>query len=129
MTQKQPPSQSSSQEEQRQIIVQLQTTFIKASDLQVNLILQGLTQKAEEVGQKNRRLLKKIDELIQQLLNQWRTNAQSAISEGKKRNQALQKAIRNIKNKIDTAQNVVKALGKLDDAINTAKDILKKLAV
>ena len=119
---------TTSSEEQRQIIGQLQITSSKGNDLRVGLLLADNASDAEKVQKTNRGLEREIDKLIAHLLDQWGVDAGSVIEEGRKRNRQLQGMIRDIENQIDVANKVIKAIGFIDDAIATAKKILVKLA-
>lgn len=106
----------------------LQTTLGKGQKLEIRLRLTGEGASADEVAKRNRALSKKIDRLIRDAMNEWTGGAAAFEKEIKSSNRRLQAAIRDIKKKIKVAENVVKALGYIDDAIQVAAKIAAVVA-
>jgi hypothetical protein len=97
--------------------------------LEVTLRLQGKPDDADKVQKKNKALSDQIDVLIGKLMDDWVATADPLVSRVRKGSAQVQAAINDIKQKVDVAQNVVKALGALDDAIAVAKTALAAAAI
>ena len=113
-----------SEAKKEEIIDTFLVTKKKGSRLQITLRFQGRKAEADEVGKQNKRLSSSIDKLIAQSMRQWRGSASQIIADRKKGNAKLQASIKDIKVKKKVAENVVKALGYIDDAIETAAKLV-----
>lgn len=96
----------------------------KGFRLEITLRFQGKAAEADEVKAKTRKLSRKIDDLLVRAMEDWLGNAAALIKTMKNTNAKLQASIRDIKKRIKVAQNVVKAIGFLDDAIDVAVKLL-----
>ena len=98
----------------------LQGTYFKGQNLEFILGLKGDTAKANEVKLKNNELKSLIDNLLLDYMQNWTDDATATTNNIKLKNNELQLEITKIrKNKI-YANNVVIALGLIDDVIAIA---------
>ena len=104
-----------------EIIQRLLVTKQKAISMKVRLLLRDKKDDAKKVRKKSRALSRQIDKLLGQVMDEWQDQGTKIIKEIKTVNSALQKSITNIKKNVKTAQNIVKAIGLIDDAIAIAK--------
>ena len=113
-----------SAQNKEKLIDTLLETKRKGHRLQITLKFQNNLTKAKTVGDKCRTLSSKIDKLIAQSMRQWLGSASKIIAERKKGNTKLQATINDIKKKKNIANNVVKAVGFIDDAIEAAAKLI-----
>ena len=109
-----------SRDAKRRALRRLAKTKEKAQRLEFELRVQGLDEDAKKVDSKTRKLTKRIDELLKKTMEEWMGNAAQVEADLKTNNEKLQKSIRDIKNKVRTAKNIVKAIGFIDDAVSIA---------
>jgi hypothetical protein len=83
--------------------------------------LQGKPDEADKIRPGNTRLSREIDILIGQMMDEWLGDADRTMKDLTAVNAKLEAAVAEIKKQINVAQNVVKALGLLDDAVAIAK--------
>jgi hypothetical protein len=112
------------QEEKEAILDQHLICSRKADHLEITLIFQGKTDEAEQVGDKNKLLRDEIDALLGSLMDEWLGQAELVGHDLRLANTNLQRRIKDIKDKINVAENVVKALGYIDDVIRIAKKLV-----
>jgi hypothetical protein len=109
------------------LIRSLQATRNKGDELEIELLIAGRDAEAGQVREATDRLSKQIRRLITAAKKSWRGQADALLKDMKKRNASLQAAIRDIKKKIKIAENVVKAVGFVDDAVEVAAKALAPL--
>ena len=107
----------------------LQNTRNKGDELEIELLLKGRTAEAKKVREATDRLSKQIRKLINAAKKIWRGQAQALEKDMRKRNANLQGTIRDIKKKVKIAQNVVKAVGFIDDAVALAAKVMAKAPI
>jgi hypothetical protein len=109
----------------RELIQKTRESIRKGDDLEVELIFKGKKDEAEKIRKETDKLIEKNKALIASLMEEWLGTA--AEIEGKMEivNTGLEAVIQDIKEDIEIAKNVVKALGYLDDAIGIAVKLLK----
>ncbi|MFQ5667816.1 MAG: hypothetical protein ACE5I7_15495 [Candidatus Binatia bacterium] len=115
-----------SQPDKRQFINQLIASRNKGNVLELELIIQGKKKEAAKVHKATRKLSRRIDDMIAAAMRTWRLQASVFVNDMQKRNAALQAKIRDVKNKIKIAENVVKAVGVLDEAAALAAKAVGK---
>jgi hypothetical protein len=111
------------EENKQEVITRLLIGKQKAHKLETSLRFKGKGEEADKVAQKASELSNQIDTLLAQVLEDWLGQTDAIIQEVKTANTALQQSIRKIQQGVKTAENLVKALGFLDDLIATATQI------
>jgi len=111
------------QESKQEVIQRLLVGNQKAQILEISLRFKGKGDEADKVAQKASELSSRIDALLSQVLEDWLGQADAIIQEVKDANTSLQQSIRKIKQGVKTTENLVKAIGFLDDLIATATKI------
>jgi len=119
---------SVSQKDKEALIDSLLEASRKAIRLKLALKFQGKDAEAETVSDKKDALSDEIDRLIAGQMRAWNTSAAGHLATIGSANKKLQRAIREVKSAINTAQAVVKAIGYLDEAIAVAAEVAKKIA-
>ena len=107
----------------QQIIQNLLVTKQKSHNLEMTLRFKGQTQQADLVAAKTQELTAEIDTLLVKLLDEWLTESVGVVGEIRSGNTRLQTSIRKVSQGVQTAQNIVKAIGFVDDAIAIAARI------
>lgn len=102
------------------ILVELKKTRAKGETAELELIMQGKDAEAVKVRQATNRLTRRIDDLLAAMMRDWLGQAATLQDDLRRRNARLQGCIRDIQNKIEIAENVVKATGMLDEAAKLA---------
>ena len=113
-----------SRDEKQRAIHALITSRSKGDSLELQLLMQGEAEAAARVRAATRRLSRKIDALIAAAMHTWRGRADALEDEMRRRNARLQARIRDIRNEIQVAENVVRATGLLDEAAWLASRLL-----
>ena len=106
------------------IVQKLLITNQKATALRTRLLIQGETDKADEVQIKGKQLANEIEKLLAEMMSNWAGNADALVQDITGLNTNLQSTINNVKERSKTAQQVVKAVSLIDDAISIAKSFL-----
>lgn len=104
------------QAQKEKVIGDLMAARRQGQFAEIDLRFQGKTDKAEKVWQGHRRLSTEIDILIGLAMDEWLGDAEREIGRLLKVNTRLEAAVAELKEEINTAQNVVKIIGFLDDA-------------
>jgi len=107
-----------------QIIDSLLVTLQRGQNLALRLKFEGKTVQYAELKQKNQKLMREIDEIIEQAMTDWIGNIANLNSEVKTANKRLQAAITSIKADKKKGENIVKAIGLIDDILEIAKAIV-----
>jgi hypothetical protein len=115
---------SMSQEEKEKVLDRLSITKRYAHKLEIRLRFKGDEDRAAKVRARSERLSKKIDKLLAALMTDWMGSSEVTTKSLETMNQDILAVIEEIKDEIDVAKKVVKALGYLDDAINIATKLL-----
>ena len=84
----------------------------------------GRSADAAKFDKRISRLQLEIDRLIQELLNDWTGSAAKLKDNLDAANAGLRDAIADIEQSVKTAQNVVKAIGYIDDVLAIAADLI-----
>jgi hypothetical protein len=90
---------------------------------EISLRVQNKTAEAETLRERNARLSTEIDTLLGRMMDEWLGSAAQTIQGLTAANAQLEAAVAGIKKQIAVAQNVVKAVGLLDDALAIAKKV------
>lgn len=110
-------------ESKQEVIQRLLIGKQKAHILETSLRFKGEGEEADKVAQKANELSNQIDILLAQVLGDWLGQTDAIVQEVKIANSSLQQSIRKIRQGVKSAQNLVKAIGFLDDLIATATQI------
>lgn len=110
------------------LIRSLQNTRNKGDALEVELLIQGKTADARKVRARTDKLSKEIRKLISAAKRSWRGRAEALERDIRSTNARLQRSIGRITRRIEVAQNVVKAVGFIDDAVKLAADLARAVA-
>lgn len=105
-------------------IQSMQVTLQRCQNLELIVRFRGDVHSASQIGAKNKVLRKQIDNLIIEAMKDWLKDAQEVTANIKTANKALQTSITNVKNKKAAGENIVKALGLVDDVISIAASLL-----
>lgn len=113
-----------SDEHKEDAIQNLLVTLQRSQNLELNLRFRNDIENVKEIAKKNKQLNKQIDKLIVEAMQEWLVDAQVITNKVKKANTNLQRAITNVKKKKKVAQNIVKAIGLVDDVLSIGKSLL-----
>ena len=113
----------SKQGEKLDVIKKLQAIRDKLDRLFLPLTFGGHADEAVKVEAKSQELGDQISDLLGQVIDEWVGSAQSVVDKLRKANDKLQANVREIEKDTDTAKNVVKLLGHVDDVIAIAAKV------
>ena len=85
---------------------------------------EGLADEAAQLARRKARLKLEIDGLLRDLLQSWIGVASVLKAQLDKSNKAVKAAVKEIEKNVKTAENIVKAIGYIDDAIKVAADLV-----
>ncbi len=115
-------------ESKQEMIQRLLVTKQKAHNLEIDLRFKGKNEDADEVAKKTTKLSRKIDKLLNAVINDWLVQKDEIIQGISKANTSLQKSIRQIQNDVETAKNIVNAIGYIDDVVVIAGQIASAIS-
>lgn len=110
-----------------QIIQSLLVAKQKAHMLEISLRFKGKPDEADQLSAKAGELSDQIDNLLSQLMSGWIGTANKILGDITKANAAIQSTIRDIQNDVHVAENIVKAIGYVDDIVVIASKIAAKM--
>lgn len=105
-------------------VAALMVTRQKATSLRARLLLQGEAEAAKKVAKRITKLDAKIEALLAKMMKSWASGASTRVGEIKSANKRIQTAIAAMKKKEKRAQQIVKAIGLIDDVIGLAAKFL-----
>ena len=111
-----------------EFVQRLLSTKQKASTLEMTLRFKGKKDEADQVKNSNAKLQSQIDILLGKIIDDWLAQGTQITDEIKGLNTKLQRSIASIQNNVNTAQNIVKAVGLIDDAVALAAKVAKSIA-
>jgi hypothetical protein len=117
-----------SEADKQQIIRRLLVAKQEAHSLEISLRFKGRNDQADQLAAKATKLSDTIDTLLGQVMVDWVVETQKIVSDIGQANVSLQSSIKEIQNGIKVAQNVVKALGYVDDVVAIAAKIAATVA-
>ena len=109
-----------SSDDKEESVRKLSITRQKAASLRARLKLLKENDKADEVSKRITKLDKRIEQLILAMMKAWKNNAKVRIEEIGQSNKRIQTAINGVKDRNKRAQQIVKAIGLIDDVIGIA---------
>jgi hypothetical protein len=113
-------------EENKRVLIQnIRKSIRNGDDLEVELLLKGKNEEAEKIRKKTDELVLENKALIAALMKEWLGTVAEIEGNLQNINAGLKAVIQDIKGDIEIAQNVVKAVGYIDDAIGIATKLLK----
>jgi len=111
-----------------EFVQRLLATKQKASALEITLRFKGEKEEANQVKESNSKLQSQIDKLLGMIIDDWSTQGAQITDEIKGLNTKLQRKIASIRNNVNRAQNIVKAVGLIDNAVALAANVAKVIA-
>ena len=112
-----------------EIINRLNVSLQKIQRLELILRLKGQATEAATLKVKRAELSEQIDKLIGAAMLEWIGAADVITADVKKANASLQQSTRKIRKGIETAKEVVKTLGYVDDVLGVAGKLAADLAL
>lgn len=115
-----PPNDASPSGDKPRPVLLLLEQKQTAGNLIFQLRLKGKNDEAEKLQQKCDELQDQIDELLKKSMQDWLDQAQKLQGDLQDAVKGLKKSVAEIKKNVQTAQNITKAIGFVDDAIRIA---------
>lgn len=112
------------EETKLEIVQRLLVTKQKAHSLEILLRFKGKGDQADDVAASAAELSNQIDALLGQIIDEWLAQSTEIVADLKKANETLQRSVTAIKKGVQTAQNIVKAIGIIDDAAALAGKVI-----
>ena len=122
------PTMAIAEETKLEIVQRLLVAKQRGNSLEITLKFKGDAEKANEVAVSTAELSKQIDILLAQIIEEWLAEGAEIVGEITQVNARLQRSITEITKGVQTAQNVVKAIGLIDDAIAIASRLAAAVA-
>jgi hypothetical protein len=110
------------------LIRKLQFVLSKTREAALRLRMAGEDDQSQEMMSKSDKLSDAIDGLIGQTMRDWSVNARGSIDKLKRASDSLQRSIKNIKDGIEVAKNVVRGLEKVDEFLEIAMEVTAAIA-
>lgn len=107
-----------------ELLDKMNATLGKITNVQVRLTLAGETELAGKMDSKRKALLKEINLLRGQVLDQWTASAVDITAKLQDANRSVQRRIRNIRNRVQVAENAIKIIAQIDDALVFVKRLV-----
>ncbi|MGJ8654498.1 MAG: hypothetical protein ACSHX8_14655 [Opitutaceae bacterium] len=106
------------------LLDKLSISYNRTNYLKILCEEEGLLDQALKLERRRSRLKLEIDALLRDLYQDWIGDAKSLKGNIDGSNKKLKEAIKDIEKKIKIAQNIVKAVGYIDDVIKVATDLV-----
>ena len=106
------------------VLKAMNSSLGKITNVQIRLTLAGEDALATEMDTRRKALLKQIETLQGQIADQWTVKATVLVQKLGVANATVQTRIRNIKNKVNIANNATKIIGQIDDALVFLKTVV-----
>ncbi len=113
------------EENKMTLIRNIRKCIRNGSDLEVELLLKGKNEEAKKVRKKTDELVAENKALIADLMKEWLGTVGEIEGNLQNINAGLKAVIQDIKKDIEIAENVVKAVGYIDDVTGIATKLLK----
>jgi hypothetical protein len=110
--------------EKNLLLDRLSVCYNRANYLMALCQEQALADEAARMGRRKARLKLEIDGLLRDLYEEWDGEAKALKTRLEDSNKAIDGAIKDIERKIKGAQNVVRAIGYIDNVIKIAADLI-----
>jgi hypothetical protein len=110
-------------ETKQEFVRRLRVTRDTGVDLEISLKFKGEFEEADKVAAATAALTRQIDKLLGQIIDEWLAQGLDIVAEITGVNASLEKSIDKINKDVETAQNVVKAIGFIDDAVAIAAKV------
>ena len=117
-----------SKQSKQEMIQRFLVTKQKAHNLEIDLRFKGKSEDADKVAKKTAELSGKIDALLVSVIDNWLGRKDVIIQGIKEANTSLQKSIRQIQNDVETAKNIERAIGYIDDVVVIAAKIASAIS-
>lgn len=111
------------EEDKKQVIRGLLVAKQEAHSVEISLRFKGQNGQADQIAAKAKKLSDAIDTLLGQVMRDWVVETEAVVGDIDQANVSLQSSIQEIQNGINVAQNIVKALGYVDDVVAIAAKI------
>lgn len=106
------------------VLSDMNSSLGKITNVKVRLKLAGEVALAKQMESRRKALLKQIDTLQGQIADQWTVEATVLTEKLRAANGKVQGRIRNIRNKVNVANNAVQIIGQIDEALVFLKTIV-----
>jgi hypothetical protein len=110
--------------EKLKVYRQLLASMSKGVQLAALLSEEGREDEAEEVARGNQKLAREVAKLRRSLTADWQGSARKVLKGIRAENAKLQRRIRKVERSLDTAQDIAKAVGYLDEVVGIARKVL-----
>jgi len=111
-------------EDKLAVLDAMNTSLGKITNVQIRLTLAGETALANQLDTHRKALLAQIEELQGKVADQWTVDAATLTEKLREANGDLQTRIRNIKNKVNVANNAIQIIGLVDGALSFLKTVV-----
>jgi hypothetical protein len=103
---------------------ELNATYSQLTNAKLRLEFAGKNDEADEVSGSAEKVRQEIDRLRGEVADRWTDDTQALIQEIRDCNSTVEGYIQEIQSDIQTAQNVVKLVGAVDDIIGRVKQVI-----
>lgn len=106
------------------VLNRMNSALGKITNVQARLTLAGEDALAKKMNTKRKALIKQIEILHGQIADQWTVKAATLVKKLSEANGKVQTRIRNIKKKVNVANNAVAIIGQIDGALKFLKTVV-----
>lgn len=110
------------------VLAAMNASLGKITNVKIRLQLAGEDELAKKTDTQRKALPKEIETLQGRVANQWTVKAATIEEMLRDANRKVQARTRNIKKKIEVANNAIEILGQIDEALEFLKTVAKKVA-
>lgn len=107
-----------------ELLDKMNATLGKVTNAQVRLTLAAEDELAAQMDAKRKALLAQINTLRGQVLDQWTVSADELTERLQGANRSVQRRIRNIRHRVDVADNAIKIIEQIDKALAFLKQLV-----
>ena len=106
------------------LLAEMNASYGELTSTRLQLRLDGKDDEAQQIQERRTKLRAEIDRIRGKAAEDWAAKADALAADVKAHNETVQGYINDIKNNIETAQNVVKLVGAVDDLVSRVRSVI-----
>ena len=108
-----------------EVVDGLEKLFKEATKVQLKLAAEGKDNEAKKIERVTLKLSRRIDEEMGSLIDDWVDHSSAVLEDIQQLNESLESAKINLDKDVNKTQQIVNAIGQIDDVIQLATSLLK----
>ena len=106
------------------LLAEMNASYGELTNTRLRLRQDGKDDEAQQIQERRTKLRAEIDRIRGKVAEEWAAKADALAADLKAYNETVQGYINDLKNNIETAQNVVKLVGAVDDLVGRVRSVI-----